>query len=115
MTHSPRLKLLRFYLTAPAPCPYLEGNIERKVFTPLIGELAGELNEALTHIGFRRSQTIAYRPACENCSACYSVRIIQSEFLPSRSQKRIGHRNQALIRKIAPAEATREQFTLLVS
>jgi len=115
MTHAPRLKLLRFYLTAPAPCPYLEGQIERKVFTPLIGELAGELNEALTHIGFRRSQTIAYRPACENCSACYSVRIVIDGFAPTRNQKRIIRRNRDLVRTVAPAEATLEQYELLHS
>lgn len=113
MTHAPRLKLLRFYLTAPAPCPYLDGKTERKVFTPLVGDLASDLNEALTHIGFRRSQTIAYRPACENCSACYSVRVVLDGFSPTRSQKRVMRRNQDLIRTQVPAEATREQFELL--
>jgi len=113
MTHAPRLKLLRFYLTAPAPCPYLDGMTERKVFTPLVGDLAGELNEALTHIGFRRSQTIAYRPACENCSACYSVRIVLDGFTPTKSQKRIMKRNKELVRVKVPAIATEEQFELL--
>ena len=55
----------QFYLTAPSPCPYLPGQEERKVFTHLVGERAGELNDLLTHGGFRRSQSIAYRPACE--------------------------------------------------
>ena len=32
---------------------------------------------------------IAYRPACEGCSACVSVRIVADEFAPSRNQKRI--------------------------
>ncbi len=57
----------QFYLTAPSPCPYLPGQEERKVFTHLVGERAGELNDLLTHGGFRRSQSIAYRPACEAC------------------------------------------------
>ena len=63
----------QFYLTAPSPCPYLPGQEERKVFTHLVGERASELNDLLTHGGFRRSQSIAYRPACETCRACASL------------------------------------------
>ena len=83
------------------------------LFARLTGTLAQPLSEALTHSGFRRSQSIAYRPACEGCSACVSVRIVAGEFLPSRSQKRIARRNRDLSRASAPAEATREQFALL--
>ena len=72
----------QFYLTAPSPCPYLPGQEERKVFTHLVGERAPELNNLLTHGGFRRSQSIAYRPACERCRACVSVRVIADEFQP---------------------------------
>ena len=80
----------QFYLTAPSPCPYLGGKEERKVFTHLVGERAGELNNILTQGGFRRSQSIAYRPACEGCRACVSVRVIADEFVPTRSMRRIG-------------------------
>ena len=53
----------QFYLTAPSPCPYLEGKQERKVFTHLVGDKAGELNDLLTHGGFRRSQSPIAPPA----------------------------------------------------
>ena len=72
----------QFYLTAPSPCPYLPGQEERKVFTHLVGERAAELNDLLTHGGFRRSQSIAYRPACETCRACVSVRVVVDDFQP---------------------------------
>ena len=65
----------QFYLTAPSPCPYLPGQQERKVFTHLVGSRARTLNDVLTQGGFRRSQNIAYRPACERCQACVSIRI----------------------------------------
>ncbi len=71
MTREPR-DAPQFYLTSPAPCPYLPGRAERKVFTHLIGLRAPALNDTLTQSGFRRSQTIAYRPACEHCRACVS-------------------------------------------
>ena len=52
----------KFFVTNPSPCPYLPGKVERKVFTEFNGRNAGELNEALGRIGFRRSQSVAYRP-----------------------------------------------------
>ena len=52
----------QFYLTAPSACPYLPGQQERKIFTHLVGKRAAGLNDLLTQTGFRRSQTIAYRP-----------------------------------------------------
>jgi leucyl-tRNA---protein transferase len=102
----------QFYLTSPAPCPYLPGKEERKVFTHLVGRRASHLNDALTHSGFRRSQTIAYRPACENCKACVSVRILCEEFEPGRTQKRIIARNSDIVSAVGPARADSEQFAL---
>ncbi len=79
MTQQPR-DAPQFYLTAPSACPYLPNRFERKVFTHLVGKRARELNDVLTHGGFRRSQTIAYRPACEACRACVSVRVLVDPF-----------------------------------
>ena len=79
----------RFFLTNPAPCPYLPGRTERKVFTELNGEHADELNDALGRIGFRRSQNVAYRPSCADCRACVSVRVIANEFEPGATQRKL--------------------------
>lgn len=106
-------KQLRFYLTAPAPCPYLPGRRERKVFTSLEGPDAISLNEALTNAGFRRSQNIAYRPACDGCDACVSARIPVRRFDWTRRWRRVEARNADLARVICPAEATEDQFWLL--
>jgi len=102
----------QFYLTTPAPCPYLEGREERKVFTHLVGNRAAEINDMLSQGGFRRSQNIAYRPACETCKSCISVRIIVDEFVSTKSFKRIENANRNLIgEKIIPSP-TKEQFAL---
>ena len=103
----------RFFVTAPSPCPYLAGKSERKVFTELRGENADELNEALGRIGFRRSQTVAYRPSCLNCQACVSVRVVANEFRPSSSQKRLLKRHSDLIATECRPWATGEQYELL--
>jgi arginine-tRNA-protein transferase len=105
----------QFYLTAPSPCPYLHGHEERKVFTHLVGERAGELNDLLTHGGFRRSQSIAYRPACENCRACVSVRVIAEDFRPTRSMRRIAERNSDMVGDMRSAVPTSEQYSVFRS
>lgn len=103
----------RFFVTSPAPCPYLPGKFERKVFTDLSGIHAGELNEALSKIGFRRSQGVAYRPSCLDCSACVSVRVVADEFRPNASQRKLMRRHADLEVSTCQPWATSEQFSLL--
>lgn len=103
----------RFFVTTPSPCPYLPGRTERKVFTELVGAHAGELNDALGRIGFRRSQSVAYRPSCQGCSACVSVRVIAGDYTPTASQKRILRRNDDLVVTACKPWTTEEQFALL--
>jgi arginyl-tRNA--protein-N-Asp/Glu arginylyltransferase len=105
----------RFFVTSPAPCPYLPGRNERKVFTELKGPQADALNDALGRIGFRRSQTVAYRPSCRDCNACVSVRVVTDEFAASATQKRNLRRNGDLVATVCRPWSTSEQFTLLQS
>lgn len=102
----------QFYLTAPAACPYLPSEMERKVFTHMVGERAPELNDLLTQGGFRRSQNIAYRPACETCRACISVRILVNEFKPTRSMRRVVADNRDIVSSEYAAEPSSEQYSL---
>lgn len=102
----------QFYLTAPTPCPYLEGKQERKVFTHLVGERASSLNDVLTHGGFRRSQNIAYRPACEDCHACTSVRILVDQFEWTKSFRRAHKLGRRLIGDQIPTVPSSEQYDL---
>ena len=111
MTSEPR-DAPQFYLTSPSPCPYLPGKEERKVFTHLVGRRAIGLNNTLTESGFRRSQTIAYRPACEDCRACVSVRVLVNEFTISRNMRRVLDANSDLVGEPLPARPTSEQYSL---
>lgn len=113
MTKQFPTKNLRFFLTSPTPCPYLPGKRERKAFTALDGYDAQSLHDALTDSGFRRSQTIAYRPSCDNCEACISARVPVDRFMFSRRWRKVMLRNADLVRKLRPAEAREEQFALL--
>ncbi|PKQ14136.1 MAG: arginyltransferase [Alphaproteobacteria bacterium HGW-Alphaproteobacteria-1] len=102
----------QFYVTAPQPCPYLPGRMERKLFTALQGEGAKRLNDGLSKQGFRRSQNVLYRPSCTDCAACLSARINVAAFTPTKSQNRTIRRNAGLIRRATSPWATEEQYTL---
>lgn len=102
----------QFYVTAPQPCPYLPGKVERKLFTALQGDGACHLNDVLSHQGFRRSQNVLYRPSCAGCSACLSARILVGSFEPSRSQRRVLRRNGDLERIARSPWATESQYAL---
>jgi leucyl-tRNA---protein transferase len=105
----------QFYLTSPTPCPYLAGQTERKVFTHLVGRRARDLNDVLTHGGFRRSQTIAYRPACEGCRACVSVRVCVNDFRPSASMRRVMKANADIVGEMKVNKPTSEHYSLFRS
>jgi arginyl-tRNA--protein-N-Asp/Glu arginylyltransferase len=102
----------QFYVTAPQPCPYLPGRMERKLFTALQGDQAQRLNDALSKQGFRRSQNVLYRPSCAECTGCMSARIRVADFVPNRTQRRILKATQELRRNATSPWATEAQFAL---
>ena len=85
------------------------------MFTHLVGDKATDLNDLLTHGGFRRSQSIAYRPACDQCRACVSVRVIANEFRPSRNFRKVLARNSDLVGEQRSAVPTSEQYSIFRS
>src|SRR5579864_8813856 len=101
-----------FYRTASLPCPYVSGRIERKLITELNGHAASSFYNALSRAGFRRSQHLAYRPACVGCTACRPVRIPAADFTTTRSLRRIIRNNRDLIIDVTEPRATLEQFRM---
>jgi arginyl-tRNA--protein-N-Asp/Glu arginylyltransferase len=102
----------QFFITNPSPCPYLPGQQERKVFTHLMGHDARALNSQLSQGGFRRSQNIAYRPACDGCNACMSTRVPVASFDWTRSFRRVLRRNQDLVTTVVAPQAKTEHYEL---
>ena len=102
----------QLFLTAAMPCPYLPGRMERKLFTHLSGRRAAMLHQLLSDNGFRRSQNLIYRPACEECSACQSVRIVSQEFKANKRFRRVLRNNADIGVAVQPSVATLEQYDL---
>jgi leucyl-tRNA---protein transferase len=89
----------------------MPGRIERKVFTDILLDPQNKVDYLLRN-GFRRSQSIAYMPACTACQACVPVRIVVDDFVPGRTFRRTLARNADLTRKRLRPEPTTEQFAL---
>ena len=102
----------RFYYSAPSPCPYLQGKVERRIFADLSGPQAAIGYDLLSEAGFRRSLGFAYRPACPGCNACVPVRIPAHGFEDRRAWRRVRARNADLTLAIRPARATLAQYAL---
>jgi arginine-tRNA-protein transferase len=87
--------------------------MERKLFTELRGADAAELHDILTHYGFRRSQNVAYRPACDGCNACLSARIRVADFELKRWARKTLKANEDLTAEVIDPWVTDEQYYLL--
>ncbi len=103
-----------FFSTRLQPCPYIAGQLERKLVTDLAVPQPDELYEKLSLLGFRRSHGLAYRPDCPRCNACVPVRIDAREFKPGRTFRRIARRNLDLAVRETEALASRDQYELFL-
>jgi len=107
-----RRQFPQFFITKPSPCPYLPDQQERKVFTHLVGNDAHHLHDMLSVGGFRRSQNIAYRPACKDCTSCVSVRVPVDKFHWTKNFTRTCRRNADVVSQFAEAKTAAEHFSL---
>lgn len=103
-----------FGMTALADCSYIPGQNERLlVAIPNPGTHFGKrASSILSRLGFRRSGTMNYRPACPNCKACLSYRVPVDLFKPDRSQRRCLDKNEDLYCTILPRQVTEEHYAL---
>jgi len=89
---------MQFGLTAANTCSYLADQQERLAVAipdPRQPTTAADYALLITQ-GFRRSHNDLYRPWCDHCTACQSLRVEVPAFVPTKSQKRVRNKNQDL-------------------
>ena len=103
---------LSFFITPPHQCPYLEEKESRTLF--LSPEILTDklLYSALINRGFRRSGEHIYRPHCDQCKECISVRIPVEKFAPNKQQKRCLKKGRTFYTMIEPSRFTQQHYLL---
>ncbi|TQV77516.1 arginyltransferase [Aliikangiella marina] len=103
---------LSFFITPPHNCPYLKDQQSKTIFLSPEVQTNTIIYSALLEKGFRRSGEHIYRPQCENCNACISVRIPTDQFKMTRSQKRVYKKLSHFTTKTEPAHFNQQHFQL---
>ncbi|RUR33555.1 arginyltransferase [Vreelandella nanhaiensis] len=103
---------LRFFLTVPHTCSYLPDKEATTLFLDPQESPGRGVYDSLSLLGFRRSGRHLYRPHCENCSACRSVRIPVEQFTANRSQRKVWRRNADITTRIVPARYEARHYAL---
>jgi arginine-tRNA-protein transferase len=95
----------------PFPCPYLPGRAARQILLRPPSFAPG-LYHSFLDLNYRRLGGLVYRPACDGCRECRSLRVLVDEFRPSRGQRRCLARNADVSVEIADPEPTDEKHAL---
>ena len=111
----PALHKLQFYVTTPYKCGYLPNKLAQSLIAAPYHLISASIYSGLIKQGFRRSGKFAYRPHCDNCSACIAIRLILDKFAPTRSQKRAYKQHANLTARVLPLSYQQEHFALYTS
>ena len=99
-----------YMLTKATACPYISGNIEKRIATDITYN--NTIYEELSINGFRRVENWMYRPVCDNCSACKSYRVNLENFKLTKSLKRVLKKFENFSFKLINNRSTQEHFEL---
>jgi len=75
------------YIASPSQCGYLPEQLWSLEYD-YVAELTAQEYLGRMIEGWRHFGSMLFRPACENCNACRTLRVCVERFRPNRSQKR---------------------------
>jgi len=103
---------LTLYSTPPHSCAYFTDHQATTLFVDPFFQDNSMFYNYLSKQGFRRSGQFLYRPHCQQCQQCISVRIPVHSFKPRRNQRRIWQKNQDLTVSAVGSYFKQEHFEL---
>ena len=108
------LEEIQFYVTTKYSCGYIDGQDAQSIVATPYKVVNSQIFNSLITKGFRRSGQYVYKPNCTDCSACIPIRLLASNFNPSRSQKRVKKYLDNLSVKLLPLTFDEEHYNLYV-
>ncbi len=81
------MESLFHFVSPPSPCGYLPDRLARYE-NELVGSMTAAEYQRRMEEGWRRFGRLMFRPRCDGCRACESLRIPVAAFQPDRSQRR---------------------------
>ncbi len=104
-------RLVQRLLDPPHACPYLPDRTATLDVAVMVDVTPAELGYLLAR-GWRRFGPAYFRPVCEGCRACVSLRVPTATFVPSRSQRRARRLASRLTREVRPPVVDAERLSL---
>jgi arginine-tRNA-protein transferase len=92
-------RLLERYVEPPRACVYLPAETAL-TDTCVLLDVSPEEYGAMLARGWRRFGPVYFRPSCQGCRECVSIRVPLTRFTPSRSQRRAAKRAASLRRVV---------------
>lgn len=93
------------------PCSYIAGNTQ-SIHYKVIQDCSKEQCESLILRGWRRFGSMYFRPICQDCRACESLKIDALNYAFTKSDRRILRKNAHLTTIIRHPTLTREHLSL---
>ncbi len=100
------------YIAAPSACGYLADQQWSLEYEYVASLTSAEYLQRMLE-GWRRFGYMLFRPACETCRACQSLRVCVERFRPDRSQTRARKANEGVVElRIGPPSVTKAKLSL---
>ncbi len=103
---------IQLFLTESDKCSYLDDRQQRMLLVDPNHPLDNSLATYFSNHGFRRSGNMTYRPKCDNCQQCVSVRVPAIHYSPSKSQRRIIRKNKDIQVSLEPLSNALDYFPM---
>lgn len=103
---------IQLFLTEADKCSYLDDREQRMLLVDPNHVLNNSLATYFSNHGFRRSGNMTYRPKCDSCKQCVSVRVPVIHYSASKSQRRIIRKNKDIKVSLEPLDNALDYFPL---
>ena len=105
------MQILEHFISGPDTCQYLPDRLATQEYVH-VSQFSPAEYETLMDRNWRKFGPMLFRPVCDHCDQCRTLRIPTSEFAPDRSQQRCTRKNTDLEVRYALPTVNAERLDL---